>query len=1046
MDEAEKTKEPAPPWVEHIRLAHCTVDLSHRKVDWGNGNVFNLTGREVELLEYLRQHPRRIISRDELYRSVWGYHAISLSRAVDTAIKRLREKIELNPSEPQHIFTTYGMGYRFEPHAGLGPQVPPFETASQHPPDTAATSPMSTSSRLNREESGAPPVSPAPLPPPGPPDVLLTTPLSGPARPALTLAPTPTPAPTLAPAPERSSSHGASASPLTVVPMAREAEVAAILALFERGERLITLLGPPGIGKSTLASYAGQRLSREWPEPVAVWFCDLAEARTLDDIYSLLLKAIDGEGQLPDTLTALSQQLEQRLSIQGAALIVLDNVERLVTQVPQTLGRWLRRFPRLRWLVTSREQLPIEQGVPFVVEALPEPDAIQFFIKRARLQRWDFQPSPAVLSEIRQIVRHLDGIPLALELAAARIAVLSPAQILDRLRTRFDLLRRSKIGGNRRHDSMRQAIDGSWELLTAVEQRAFVQLAVFRGGFTLAAAEAVVDVSGFTDAPLVLDLLQLLVGRSLVHLESRGIPGPEDGLSAPSELSAAVPPTLAGDARTTAPPSPRFHLYECIREYVLEKLAGLDDREALKRRHASFYLTWAEGLVQRLRAKQPLPIAQLMAQEQPNLEEMFDYFKASDANALGRAALALQSLGLGHESRSVRFARFNDAVAFAEKMEVRLRIRLYFDWSSAYLVSSGWAPDAVESCQNVLRQALEQAEAFGTPELVAQSHYMLGRTYTIGANITEALPHLEAARTLCLQHKLTRLEMMVSLSIAPIHFKTGACDADAIFLELRSKTARQQDPLYESVVQAFVTETLEEQGNFSGAERMGRSMLEAAERHGLWEPVVLARLFLARALLDQQRYAEAEVVYREAAERVWRTDNPLVVASVYCEWSLLRCLQGAFPAAKETHAKGFQHIAHWSRPDIAQYFAILSFIQAATGELEEARLSILAAEQRLKGLENLSSQRLQSLCEVFLELHQAGGGSIEGPSSLSCAMRDKARMEVQAVASMPTLDPLLSPRSPLNVLRFVLRQLARLVVQALEGAPGMSPAIEGEVL
>ena len=247
--------------------------------------------------------------------------------------------------------------------------------------------------------------------------------------------------------------------------------------------------------------------------------------------------------------------------------MILDNFEQIVEHAEATVGRWADRASDAGFLVTSRERLRLAGEDVLPLEPLPiEADGVDLFALRARAQRPDFALTPTNRAVVQRIVALLDGLPLAIELAAARIRVLSPAQLVERLTDRFALLAGAR-GAADRQATLRGAIDWSWNLLLPWEQAALAQCSVFEGSFTLDAAEAVLDLSPWTDAPSIVDAVQTLVDKSL--------------------LRTWVPV----DQTRHALEEPYFGMYLTIHEYAAEKLAtsGADWQRAAQERHGQYF-------------------------------------------------------------------------------------------------------------------------------------------------------------------------------------------------------------------------------------------------------------------------------------------------------------------------------------------------------------------------------------------------------------------------------------------------------------------------
>ncbi len=362
----------------------------------------------------------------------------------------------------------------------------------------------------------------------------------------------------------------------------RAADLERLHDVFESGARLVTLHGPAGTGKTRLAlRYAERELRRLSLAGGGAYLADLTEARSIDGICTQVASALGvplvAETPDEDNAGVVGRVLEGR----GELLLVLDNFEQVVQLGKDTITPWLHAAPSLRVIVTSRELLRLPGEHTLEVTPLPlaskpsdgkEPlpsEALELFLDRARAADPEWKPTAADREVIADIVQSLDGLPLAIELAAARIPVLKPRQLRERLTRRFDVLRGGARDARPRQATLRSALDWSWELLSAVEQHALAECSVFRGGFDLEAAEAVIDLTAISGAPWVLDVLQALRDKSL--------------------LVAYSAPDFPDEAR--------FLTYESIREYAAEKLARTRGEEAALGRHAEHYLaratTWA---------------------------------------------------------------------------------------------------------------------------------------------------------------------------------------------------------------------------------------------------------------------------------------------------------------------------------------------------------------------------------------------------------------------------------------------------------------------
>ena len=372
----------------------------------------------------------------------------------------------------------------------------------------------------------------------------------------------------------------------------RGADLQAIARHFDTSTRLVTLLGQGGTGKTRLAVRYGHAWLGDWVG--GVWFCDLSEATTLDGIYYAVGSALGVRLGTGDTAAQLAEAIAGR----GRCLVVLDNFEQVTQHAAATVGRWLDGAPEASFMVTSRERLNLAGEIVQLVEPLPlDGPAIELFALRARAQRPDLVLDDAQRTVVAEITSLLDGLPLAIELAAARIGVLSPAQLLLRLRDRFALL--TARGGTGRQATLRATIDWSWQLLSQWEQSTFEQCSVFEGGFTLAAAEAVIDLAPWPDAPPVVDAMQALLDKSLLR---RWVP--QHGPSR-QELD-----------------EPYFGMYLSIHEYATSKRRqrGAAVERALQERHGRYFAAFgSDSAIEALAMQGGMQRQQALRQELDNV-------------------------------------------------------------------------------------------------------------------------------------------------------------------------------------------------------------------------------------------------------------------------------------------------------------------------------------------------------------------------------------------------------------------------------------------
>ncbi|MEU9471523.1 BTAD domain-containing putative transcriptional regulator [Streptomyces avermitilis] len=348
--------------------------------------------------------------------------------------------------------------------------------------------------------------------------------------------------------------------------------------------RLVTLTGPGGVGKTRLAVAAGAAAGAGAGElPDGVWLVELAGTRVgaAADLAQVVATTLgirdDAPSVLPGTCTSAPSPVHHLAAAlrDRRTLLVLDNCEHVVEAAAELTEVLLHTAPGVRVLATSQEPLGLTGEKVFLVEPLPTADAVRLFVERASASApgFLFDPDtshPGDRDAVVEICRRLDGIPLALELAATRVRALGVRELAVRLGDRFRVLTAGRRGAPARQQTLRAVIDWSWELLSAPERIVLRRLAAFSDGCDLEAAEAVCPGEGVSREE-VLDLVTRLVDRSLV-------------------------------AVVDAPAGPRYRLLESVSVYARERLHEMEGLTAVRDRHLRHYLALAERAEPRLRA------------------------------------------------------------------------------------------------------------------------------------------------------------------------------------------------------------------------------------------------------------------------------------------------------------------------------------------------------------------------------------------------------------------------------------------------------------
>jgi predicted ATPase len=527
--------------------------------------------------------------------------------------------------------------------------------------------------------------------------------------------------------------------------------------------RLVTLIGPGGAGKTSLAIEASRSAAMAYRD--GAWFVPLAGVTEAARIAPAIAEALG----IADIAAASSSGIVSAWFAQRETLLVLDNCEHLIDACAGLVDHLLRSADvGARILVTSREALGVDGEMQVPVPALAEDDAIALFADRATSVNPGF-----VLTEdeglVRRICDRLDGMPLAIELAAARVNLLPVADIASRLDDRFRLLTGGPRTGEARHRTLRATIDWSHDLLTEPQRILLRRLAVFRSGWTLDASEEVCA-AGVLAADEVLDLLTGLVERSLVS--ARG---------------------------------GRFRLLETIRQYAADRLAEAGEEDDLRARHARYFLALAEQAEPELRGPgQSSWLARLRA-EDDNLQLALRWCRerASDQPDLGlRLAAALGWYWyVGRQVDGYRELSTMLAAASGGSAQERA---LVLQALSLALRPAGCIVHPSPSGADVARESLALFEAAGDPLRAAMSRLLVAVEGVAGGDIPGFLAEVAAARATLRAHGDRWGQALADFVEMEILLRNGAHEralplgesATAAFEELGDDWGRSAVPMH----------------------------------------------------------------------------------------------------------------------------------------------------------------------------------------------------------------------------------------------------------
>jgi len=764
----------------------------------------------------------------------------------------------------------------------------------------------------------------------------------------------------------------------------RGGELDELARRLDAGHRLVTVVGTGGIGKTRLVTRYGRGWLGDWPG--GVHFCDLAEARSIDSLCFAVAVALDVPIGRGDPVLQIGHAIAGR----GRCLVIFDNFEQLSAHA-DVIGRWFDQATEAGFLVTSRERLKLAGEEVLDLEPLPLGDAaIELFLARA--QRPGLAADAGQRRQVAEVVRLLDGLPLSIELAAARAHLLSPEQLVERLRDRFRVLGGdATIAGRRR--ALRAAIDWSWELLTPAEQATFAQCSVFEGGFTLAAAEAVVSLKGRA-APSVMDTVQALLDKSLLR-----------------RMKAPDPERFGID-------EPYFGMFVSLHEYARDKLRGRA-RGAAQDRHAKYFAgLGGEAALEALHRSGGSRRLQMLGQELDNLV-------AACRHALGRGDVprAIDAYRAAWEVLELRGPftlgmELGRALLAAPGLDERQR--------ALVLLTSGSAArraGLAERAGAELAEAVRLAREIGDPPLQAAASLGHGTYLAELSRVGEASAVLEEALALCRQVGDRRREGIALSMLAGLHserggLKTAVAELEAALERLREVGDRRAESVamgnlgmvhYQAGDDDLATALLEQaveaardvgdrrsegiQVGYLGSLKAARNEIDDAvatyrraltiaretgnRRHEGWTLGELGHL-----CVDERRFGEAGRYLREALAVHRDTGDGRMEGAtlVYLGYSATE--EGRFEAAREAFAAAASLLADaGDQMGLGKLAVFRGRLALREGDAEAAAAALAAADRAIAELELGSESALvQDADELRSALPPARTDPTRGPS------------------------------------------------------------------
>lgn len=687
----------------------------------------------------------------------------------------------------------------------------------------------------------------------------------------------------------------------------REPELADLAARLTTDVRLVTLTGPGGIGKTRFALQLAHDLLDRFEG--GCWWVDVTNVASVADVAKALLQAfrVSVQGTNDEEL------VDGLLAFRPPLLLVLDNAESSLEPVRAAVRHWVSRQEHARFLVTSRVPLGTAGERLFELSSLPAPPpdlagqhliatdladvlarfpSVRLFVERACEADASFALTPDNVAAVSDICRRLEGIPLGIELAAARVKILKPAQIATKLSPQLLRSRRTDVAP--RQQTLEQAVDWSFRLLDPLEQQVFLQLCGFSGGFTLDAAEAVVEADA-PDAPPVIDVVQSLREKSLVRT-----------VDTPNDL--------------------RFVMYGIIREYGQQRRPPAAV-ERFCRRLAAYLLDYTEAWSARLHTRDGVEAVERLMAESDNVQVAYDAaFQSGERDVAARLLLALAgALEIRGYTEPWRLRLEQCAAGAAPERRAALQIAL----SQAY-----WALGKWDAAAQAATAAVEVAD--GSARSAAQ--LQAGRMQRLLGNLDAADRLLAAAEA---GFRAVRDALGIARSLLECGFllwRRGHFDESLACYREADRLAREQGDL------ATVATAARQRGHVL----FQRGELENA-RAGFVEAEALARRLADRramhmalssqgmVLAEQANYTAALRCYAESERLAGEIGDRRGVAINQANRGLALADQGDYAAALQCHATAEQiNRQIGNMPAIALNLGNRGVMLSGLGQHEEA--------------------------------------------------------------------------------------------------------------
>jgi predicted ATPase len=656
----------------------------------------------------------------------------------------------------------------------------------------------------------------------------------------------------------------------------RAAELERLEALLSAAPPLpVSIVGSPGCGKTRLALEYARRAQASGEEVASA---ELSLAVGLRDLLHHMALALDVDLSAVDELEEVEQRLLRVLAKRGRLLFVLDNCEHLVEELAALLERLRAGAPEVRFLLTSRQRLDLDDELLFELDCLALPsegaqagdvvgDAVELFLDRARAKRPGYELDAREAPLVARILRALDGNPLAIELCAARMSLLGAAELSRNLSDRLRILRSRRQRSGQRWSSLEAAIRWSWELLDGEEQRLLAKLSVFRGGFTIDAVEAVCPAG---EERSTIDLLEALRERSLIE-----------------EL----------EARQALDGARRLGLSECVRDFASARLDELGEGEESRRRHERYYLELLGpspdgrhiGGGEAIRA-------QLLAERGNLLAIHRRAMAARRGEGALRALLALAPINCTRGPFKPYFEQIARAERLAREQGMTEAVLI-----AAALIAKASIESRLcrfeEACRH-LEEALPVVRRAAAPWVEAYVLIALGGLLPFLYRADEVKGVFEKARKLVGALDDDRLRAIFFKELASYLTWTAPDEAERFLGKSLLLFRLTMDKVRQAYVLTHLSACRYASGKLDEAERAGQRALELLLQLGDRRWSAQARVVLALVDFERGRLEEAEGAIRQALEVQQEVGNAWLEAFALLALSELQMARGDFDGAR----------------------------------------------------------------------------------------------------------------------------------------------------